>query len=162
MRKGCLLGPADVATLHAAGVTSVTVARLDPDDIHEDAAAFAVAQALVPNPAAAGLTLRAVGTGRVNIHADVTGILDLTADRVAALNAVDPMITLATVPRWQRVSAGEMVGVINVHHKESHAHTPEEIGLVTFIGEPLTWQLVRDAWPDAATDETGGRSGGQP
>jgi len=34
--------------------------------------------------------------------------------------------------------------------------------LVTFIGEPLTWQLVRDAWPDAATDETDGRAGGQP
>ena len=34
--------------------------------------------------------------------------------------------------------------------------------LVTFIGEPLTRQLVRDAWPDAAADETGGRAGGQP
>jgi hypothetical protein len=34
--------------------------------------------------------------------------------------------------------------------------------LVTFIGEPLTRQLVRDAWPDAATDETNGRSEGQP
>jgi len=34
--------------------------------------------------------------------------------------------------------------------------------LATFIGEPLTRQLVRDAWPDAATDETDGRTGGQP
>jgi hypothetical protein len=34
--------------------------------------------------------------------------------------------------------------------------------LVTFIGEPLTRQLVRDAWPDAATDETDGRAEGQP
>jgi hypothetical protein len=34
--------------------------------------------------------------------------------------------------------------------------------LATFIGEPLTRQLVRDAWPDAATDETDGRAGGQP
>ena len=34
--------------------------------------------------------------------------------------------------------------------------------LVTFIGEPLTLQLVRDAWPDMATDETDGRAGGQP
>jgi hypothetical protein len=34
--------------------------------------------------------------------------------------------------------------------------------LVTFIGEPLTRQLVRDAWPDAATDETDGQAGGRP
>jgi hypothetical protein len=34
--------------------------------------------------------------------------------------------------------------------------------LVTFIGEPLTRQLVRDAWPDAAAGETDGRAGGQP
>lgn len=34
--------------------------------------------------------------------------------------------------------------------------------MVTFIGESLTRQLVRDAWPDAATDETNGRAGGHP
>jgi molybdenum cofactor cytidylyltransferase len=90
------------------------VARLDAGDIAEDAAALAVAQALVPNPAAAGLSLRAVGTGRVNIHADVTGVLDLAADRVDALNAVDPMVTLATAPRWQRLSKGDMAATVKI------------------------------------------------
>jgi hypothetical protein len=33
--------------------------------------------------------------------------------------------------------------------------------MVTFIGELLTRQLVRDLWPDAATGETDGRAGGQ-
>jgi hypothetical protein len=33
--------------------------------------------------------------------------------------------------------------------------------LVTLIGEPLTRQLVRDAWPDAAAGETDGLAGGQ-
>jgi len=32
--------------------------------------------------------------------------------------------------------------------------------LVTFIGEPLTRQLVYEAWPDAAADEMTGRAGG--
>lgn len=41
------------------------------------------------------------------------------------------------------VSAGEMIGVINVHHKEAHAHSPEEIGLVTFIGEQMGGALAR-------------------
>ncbi len=31
--------------------------------------------------------------------------------------------------------------------------------LVTFIGEPLTRQLVREVWPDAATSETDGQGG---
>ena len=33
--------------------------------------------------------------------------------------------------------------------------------LVTFIGEPLTRQLVRDAWPEAAAGGTDGLAGGR-
>jgi hypothetical protein len=33
--------------------------------------------------------------------------------------------------------------------------------LVTFIGEPLTLRLVRDAWPDASIPATGAESGEQ-
>ncbi len=114
LRKGCRIGPTEIACLRFAGLADVTVAQLDPDDVHEDAAALALAQALVPAPIAAGLTLRAVGTGRVNIHADVTGLAEVLAEQVDALNAVDPMITLATVPRWQRMSQGEMVATVKV------------------------------------------------
>jgi uroporphyrinogen-III synthase len=32
---------------------------------------------------------------------------------------------------------GELIGVINVHHRDSRQHTPDEIALVTFIGEQL-------------------------
>lgn len=114
LRKGCILGAEEIATLRALGLTEVIVARLDADDLHEDAAALAVAQALVPDPAAAGLQLRPVGTGRVNLHAEATGVVEVLAERVNALNAVDPMVTLATVPRWQRVGAGEMVATVKV------------------------------------------------
>jgi len=34
--------------------------------------------------------------------------------------------------------------------------------LVTFIGEPLTLYLVRDAWPDVLGEETAVRTGDQP
>lgn len=114
LRKGCILGPQEIATLRTTGRTEVIVARLGPDDLHEDAAALAVAQALVPYPAAANLTLRVVGTGRVNLYADAIGVAEVLADRVDALNAVDPMITLATIPRWQRVRQGEMVATVKV------------------------------------------------
>jgi molybdenum cofactor cytidylyltransferase len=114
LRKGCTLGPTEIARLQATGHAQVIVARLDPTDLHEDAAALAIAQALVPDPQAAGLDLRPVGTGRVNLHARSAGVLAVDAARVTALNAVDPMLTLATVPRWQRLATGEMAATVKV------------------------------------------------
>jgi signal transduction protein with GAF and PtsI domain len=35
------------------------------------------------------------------------------------------------------VSSGDLIGVINVHHRNKHDHTPEEIALLTFIGEQM-------------------------
>ena len=35
------------------------------------------------------------------------------------------------------VSDGELVGVINIHHRAQHPHSQEEIALVTFLGEQL-------------------------
>ena len=32
---------------------------------------------------------------------------------------------------------GELIGVINVHHRAARMHTPDEVALVTFIGEQL-------------------------
>lgn len=114
LRKGCRLGPAEIEQLRATGHSEVIAARLDPTDLHEDAAALAIAQALVPDPGAAGLDLRPVGTGRVNLHARTAGIIDIDAAKVDALNAVDPMLTLATVPRWQRLKADEMAATVKI------------------------------------------------
>jgi molybdenum cofactor cytidylyltransferase len=44
----------------------------------------------------------------------VPGIVGVEVGRVNALNAVDPMVTLATVPRWQRLQAGEMLATVKV------------------------------------------------
>ncbi len=35
------------------------------------------------------------------------------------------------------VTSGEVIGVINVHHRETHEHNQEEIGLLSFIGEQM-------------------------
>lgn len=114
LRKGCVLGQEELSRLRALGLAEVIVAQLEPEDLHEDEAALAVANALVPNPAAAGLRLKPVGTGRVNIHADGNGVVEVRSDQVNALNAVDPMITLATVPSWQRMAPDEMVATVKV------------------------------------------------
>lgn len=41
------------------------------------------------------------------------------------------------------VAAGEIIGVINVHHRDPHKHTPEEISLLTFVGEQMGGALSR-------------------
>lgn len=114
LRKGVRLGDAELAALRAAGIERVTVARLGVGDVHEDEAALAVARALVPDVTAAGLVLKPVGTGRVNVHSTGPGVLRLDAARVAALNGADPAITLATLPEWQRVMADEMVATVKI------------------------------------------------
>jgi uroporphyrinogen-III synthase len=35
------------------------------------------------------------------------------------------------------VSSGDLIGVINVHHREEHEHSAEEIALLTFMGEQM-------------------------
>ncbi|WP_296474153.1 molybdopterin-binding protein [Roseinatronobacter sp.] len=114
LRKGRVLEGADLTALQEAGYSEVTVARLEALDLDEDAAAIALAHALVPDPNAAGLTLAPVGTGRVNIVAQGPGLVLLNAEHVHAVNAVDPAITLATLPGLMRVEAGAMVATVKI------------------------------------------------
>lgn len=114
LRKGQVLGAGDVARLAACGLRQVTVARLGPGDVAEDAAAAALAAALVPEGAGQGLTLTEAATGRVNLKATGPGVVEVDAAAVRALNLVDPAITLATLPPWQRVTAGTLVGTVKI------------------------------------------------
>ena len=41
------------------------------------------------------------------------------------------------------LSGGEVIGVINVHHREKHEHTAEEVSLLTFIGEQMGGAMGR-------------------
>lgn len=41
------------------------------------------------------------------------------------------------------VSGGDIIGVINVHHRDSHHHSPNEIALLTFIGEQMGGAIAR-------------------
>ena len=111
LRKGLVLGPDHLAALAATGRAEITVAQLDPGDVPEDAAALRLAQALVRGP---GLRLQVVGTGRVNLHAEGPGVLEVAADAIHAVNATDPMITVATLPEWQRVEPDVMAATVKI------------------------------------------------
>ncbi len=114
LRKGRILTSEDIAALKRAGIAEVTVARLDDEDMHEDAAAQALAAAFVPEPAAQGVTCTKAFTGRVNVLAAGPGIVELDVTAVEAVNRVHPMITIATVPQYQQISAGGMVATIKI------------------------------------------------
>ena len=110
IRKGTVLDAGHLTALRAAGLDAVIVARLGPGDVGEDAAAGRLAEAMRGD----GLTARAAFTGRGNLHADGPGVLEVDAARIDAVNAVDAAITVATLPRWQRVAAGTMAATVKI------------------------------------------------
>ncbi|MFP4238852.1 MAG: molybdopterin-binding protein [Rhodosalinus sp.] len=114
LKKGQALGRGDLDALAAEGHAEVIVARLEPGDVDENAAAARLAEALVPDQGAAGLRLTAPFTGRVNLIAEGPGVVVMDSDRLHALNAVHPMITLATVPPFQQMAGGGMVGTVKI------------------------------------------------
>ncbi len=57
----------------------------------------------------------------------------------------DSFEALVSVPI---VSGGAVIGVINVHHKEPHAHSAEEIGMLTFLGEQMGGAIERSRLAD--------------
>src|SRR5271166_682151 len=77
-------------------------------------------------------------TGWVAEHQAVVALSDNAATdaRFKYFQALieDTYEAFASVPL---VSGGEVVGVINVHHRERHDHSPEEIALLTFVGEQM-------------------------
>ncbi|SFP53840.1 molybdopterin-binding protein [Tranquillimonas alkanivorans] len=114
IRKGRILTDDDLGALAAAGLSEVVVARLGPDDLHEDEAATRLAAALVPDPDAAHLRVTEATTGRVNFYATGPGILEIDVAAIHALNRIDPMLTLATLPAFARAWPRRMVATVKV------------------------------------------------
>src|SRR5262245_59983365 len=73
IKKGRMLTARDIAELRNAGVSEVTVARLEPGDVPEDAAATRIAQALRGD----AIRMGAPFTGRVNLYAETSGLVRL-------------------------------------------------------------------------------------
>lgn len=112
--KGTELTGIDLADLSADGFSTVTVARLEAGDVSENEAALALAQMIVPDPAAQRIRISGAGAGRVNLYAQTCGVVQLDPARLQAVNEVDPMISIATVPRWHRVDENSMIATIKI------------------------------------------------
>lgn len=110
LRKGDALTSVDIAALAEAGVAQVTVAILEPDDLGENDAAAQIGAAGV----IAGIEVTKAFAGRVNLIAQNTGVLVLDTKAVDAVNAIDPAITLATLPQYTRVDQGQMLATLKI------------------------------------------------
>ncbi|WP_297779916.1 molybdopterin-binding protein [uncultured Roseovarius sp.] len=112
LRKGVVLDATQIAALRAAGYDAVTVAALDAQDVHENAAAEALATAL--RATTPDLALSTPFTGRVNLSAERPGVVCLDVAAIHAANAVDPMITVATVAQHHQIHAGGMIATVKI------------------------------------------------
>ncbi|MDE1566794.1 molybdopterin-binding/glycosyltransferase family 2 protein [Aquabacter sediminis] len=110
IRKGTRFDEAHIAALHSDGVETVIAAEMEPGDLPEDLAAARLAAAL----AGPGTRAADAFTGRANLHALHAGLLRLAPPAVDAFNLVHESITLATLPAFSPVAAGDMVATVKI------------------------------------------------
>jgi molybdenum cofactor cytidylyltransferase len=110
VKKGKLVSPEDAEKLKAAGISTIVAVRLEPDDVGEDEAARRLAEVVAgPN-----VTVERPFTGRSNLFADRAGLHAIDSAAVDRINAVDEAITVATLPAYKPVVAGEMIGTVKI------------------------------------------------
>ncbi len=110
IRKGTLLDADAVALLRDAGHSEIIAARLEPGDVPEDVAADRLAEPLV-SPL---LSRTRAATGRVNLAADVPGLLRVNVSKINRINAVSEGITLGTLPDFSVLGARDLVATIKI------------------------------------------------
>ena len=110
LKKGTLIGPAEVAALETAGIAQIVVARLEPGDVSEDQAAAEIAKAV----AGEGVRVDRAFTGRCNLFADEPGLLIVDKEAIDELNRIDEAITFATLAAYKPLVAGEMIATVKI------------------------------------------------
>jgi len=110
LKKGRVLSAADIAAIAGAGIEEITVVRLEPGDVREDAAADRVAAAV----AGPGIATAPAFTGRANLFANAKGLLVFDRDRLDKLNLIDEAVTLGTLPPYAVVEPRQMVATVKI------------------------------------------------
>ncbi|MCW5853316.1 MAG: molybdopterin-binding protein [Anaerolineae bacterium] len=108
-RKGYVVQAQDVPALQELVGERVYVAELDPDDVHEDAAARRLAETVVGE----GVRQGPAAGGRVNLIALERGVLALDLDRLDHINVLDGL-TVATLRQHTVVQPRTIVATVKV------------------------------------------------
>jgi len=110
LKKGRVLTEQDVSILLEAGISELTAARLEPDDIGEDEAASKIARSFAGNGVRSGTAF----TGRANLYAEADGLVILDQACIESANLADEALTVATLPAYAMVSKGDMLATVKV------------------------------------------------
>jgi molybdenum cofactor cytidylyltransferase len=110
LKKGTIIGRAELTALAQAGIGEIAVARVEPGDVSEDAAAAEIAAAVRGE----GVRVDRAFTGRANLFAETAGVLVVDKAGIDRLNEVDESITFATLAAYKPVVAGEMVATVKI------------------------------------------------
>jgi len=103
-RRGHIIRPEDVSKLLDVGKANIYVMNLEKDELHEEDAARRLAQAA----AGANLKLTDPSEGRVNLVAQISGLLKVDADLLYRFNSLGDLM-LATLNSDRPVRKGEVV-----------------------------------------------------
>src|SRR5216683_1832324 len=107
--KGRILHPEDLTLIERARPRELHVVRLDPGDVHEDAAARRLAAAV----AGPGITVHGPVESQMRLAADINGILRIDVARLDALNGI-PDMSVFTLFDGQLVSRGKTVAGVKI------------------------------------------------
>lgn len=103
-RKGHIIKEEDIEELRRIGKEHIYVLELGPDDVHEDEAGVRLGQAT----AGTGVIWRGPKESRVNLFADIRGLLHIDVPALEALNDL-PDVVMATLPTNTVVNPGDML-----------------------------------------------------
>jgi hypothetical protein len=103
-RRGHIVRKEDISKLLDVGKRNLYVMELDSDELHEEDAAYRLAKA------AAGPNLNLVGPseGRVNLVAEISGLLKIDSDLLYRLNSLGDLM-MATLLSDRYVNNGDVV-----------------------------------------------------
>jgi signal transduction protein with GAF and PtsI domain len=83
-------------------------------------------------------------TGWVALHRSVVALpANAAADSRFKVFQTLPEDTYEAFLSVPLVTGGDLIGVINVHHREKHLHTPDEVALLTFVGEQMGGAIAK-------------------
>lgn len=103
-KKGHIIQAAEVPALLKMGKEHIYVLDLKPGSLHENDAAERIARAA----AGPGLRLSEPSEGRINLHAEIGGLLKIDVDALTRINSIDKIV-FSTLHTLQPVRAGQAV-----------------------------------------------------
>ena len=109
-RKGRMLNAEDVSSIRAAGLVKVIGAMLGPTDVAEDEAAKEIAKAIKGT----GILLSAARTGRCNLMAQATGLIQVDERLIDRINTISETVTVSTLPNYSAVVDGQVVATVKI------------------------------------------------